>query len=90
MKKLSKFSDWLVIVCSVLLGMLCFMVLSVGLCCIVYDFEISKIWFYIFIASGITVGGKLGSLFGTWLINRDYSETVKWHSRWIDNDKKEN
>lgn len=84
MKKLSKFSDWLVIVCSVLLGMLCFSILSIGMCCLIYEVETSKIAFYLFSFCGAVFGGKLGDLLGTWLVNRDYSETVKWYSKWID------
>lgn len=89
MKKLSKFSDWLVIVCSVLLGMLSFSILSIGLCCIIYDLESSKLAFYLFMFCGAVFGGKLGDFIGTWLVNKAYSETVKWQSRWIEREKED-
>lgn len=87
MSKLSKFSDWLVIVCSCLLFMLFGTVIALTLSLLIFDYSESKVSIFMFMFSGTAVGCKFGDLFGTWLVNRDYSETVKWRSRWIDKEK---
>lgn len=88
MSKLSKFSDWLVIVCSCLLFMLFGTVIAITLSLLIYDYSESKVAIFIFMFSGIAVGGKFGDLFGTWLVNKVHNENVKWQSRWI-KEKKE-
>lgn len=90
MSKLSKFSDWLVIVCSCLFFMLLGTVIAATLSLLIYDCnEESRVAIFIFIFSGIAVGGKFGDLFGTWLVNKTHNENVKWQSRWIKKEKED-
>lgn len=89
MSKLSKFSDWLVIVCSCLLFMLFGTVIALTLSLLIFDYSESKVSIFMFMFSGTAVGGKFGDLFGTWLVNKVHNENMKWQSRWIKKEKED-
>ena len=89
MSKLSKFSDWLVIVCSCLLFMLFGTVIALTLSLLIFDYSESKVSIFMFMLSGTAVGGKFGDLFGTWLVNKVHSENMKWQSKWIKKEKED-